>query len=47
MRSTNKDKQANTPLLEVCVESFIDAVRAVEAGADRIEYCSALAHLVG
>ncbi|WP_430471970.1 copper homeostasis protein CutC [Thalassospira lucentensis] len=43
MRSTNKDKQAHAPLLEVCVESFTDAMRAVEAGADRIEYCSALA----
>lgn len=31
------------PLLEVCVESFDDAVRAVAAGAGRIEYCSALA----
>lgn len=31
------------PLLEVCVESFQDAINAVEAGADRIEYCSALA----
>lgn len=31
------------PLLEVCVESFQDAEIAVEAGASRIEYCSALA----
>lgn len=30
-------------LLEVCVESFDDAVCAVAAGAGRIEYCSALA----
>ena len=30
-------------VLEVCVESFQDAVLAVDAGADRIEYCSALA----
>lgn len=33
----------NDLLLEVCVESLGDAVRAIEAGADRIEYCSALA----
>lgn len=32
-----------SPLLEVCVESFEDAERAVAAGAGRIEYCSALA----
>ncbi|OKH87861.1 copper homeostasis protein CutC [Thalassospira sp. TSL5-1] len=29
--------------LEVCVESFEDALIAAENGADRIEYCSALA----
>jgi copper homeostasis protein len=29
--------------LEVCVESFDDALIAAENGADRIEYCSALA----
>lgn len=33
----------SSPLLEVCVESFEDAERAVAAGAGRIEYCSALA----
>lgn len=33
----------SSPLLEVCVESFEDAERAVTAGAGRIEYCSALA----
>lgn len=33
----------SSPLLEVCVESFDDAERAVAAGAGRIEYCSALA----
>jgi copper homeostasis protein CutC len=31
------------PLLEICVESFDDAMVAVRAGADRIEYCAALA----
>jgi len=31
------------PLLEICVESFDDAMVAARAGADRIEYCSALA----
>jgi len=30
-------------LLEVCVESFQDARTAIQAGAGRIEYCSALA----
>ena len=31
------------PLLEICVESFDDAMVAARAGADRIEYCSSLA----
>ena len=31
------------PLLEICVESFDDAMVAARAGADRIEYCAALA----
>ena len=31
------------PLLEICVESFDDAMVAACAGADRIEYCAALA----
>lgn len=43
MSAVIKDKPENAPLLEVCVESFSDAMRAAEAGADRIEYCSALA----
>ncbi|SOC21115.1 copper homeostasis protein CutC [Thalassospira xiamenensis] len=34
---------AKKPLLEICVESFDDAMVAARAGADRIEYCSALA----
>lgn len=33
----------NSPLLEICVESFDDAMVAARAGADRIEYCAALA----
>lgn len=43
MCSVRNDTSMHRPLLEVCVESFADATRAVEAGADRIEYCSALA----
>ncbi|KZD05428.1 copper homeostasis protein CutC [Thalassospira xiamenensis] len=34
---------AKKPLLEICVESFDDAMVAARAGADRIEYCAALA----
>ena len=43
MHSVDKGARVKVPLLEVCVESFADAVIAVQAGADRIEYCSALA----
>lgn len=35
-------KSTEKPLIEVCVSSVTDAVLAQQAGADRLEFCSAL-----
>lgn len=43
MTDKQGEGQQYHPMLEICVESFQDALSAVDAGADRIEYCSALA----
>ncbi|MEQ8390335.1 MAG: copper homeostasis protein CutC [Thalassospira sp.] len=43
MAAQRKSEPQSQLLLEVCVESFKDAEIATNAGAGRIEYCSALA----